>query len=163
MPSSLAFATLFAVDVQAFVTCSGSSKLCLFGLSSIRDERLHRMFRAGKVNILFPDQTDKADEGNWFKLLVLHQNHARHGPTNHIPESFLHPNLDLVIWGHEHEAMDKPIYNPSQDFYVLQPGSTVATSLAHGENAPKNSWIIHVRGDQFKVCLFVFPPKYCVS
>ena len=75
----------------------GSTKLCLFGLSSIRDERLHRMFRAGKVNILFPELSQQEkDAADWFHLMVLHQNHAKHGPTSHIPESFLHPNLDLV-------------------------------------------------------------------
>ena len=91
---------------------AGRTKLCLFGLSSIRDERLHRMFVAGKVNIVFPQQQqdeaqikDADEDSDWFNLFVLHQNHVRHGPTNHIPESFLHPNLHLVVWGHEHEVL----------------------------------------------------------
>ncbi|XP_075241781.1 uncharacterized protein LOC142336755 [Convolutriloba macropyga] len=136
---------------SSFPWANSSTKLCLFGLSSIRDERLHRMFRAGKVNILFPELSQQEkDSADWFHLMVLHQNHAKHGPTSHIPESFLHPNLDLIVWGHEHEAMERPVHNPTQDFYVLQPGSSVATSLSPGEAAPKNSWLVHIRGDKFK-------------
>ena len=47
--------------------------------------------------------------------------------------------------------MERPVHNPTQDFYVLQPGSSVATSLSPGEAAPKNSWLVHIRGDKFKV------------
>ena len=40
-----------------------------------------------------------------------------------------------------------------QDFYVLQPGSTVATSLSQSEVSRKNAWIVHVKGSQFKVSI----------
>lgn len=48
----------------------GNTKLALYGLGSCRDERLHRMFRRGKVKFLRP-----SEEGDqWFNVLVLHQN-----------------------------------------------------------------------------------------
>ena len=48
----------------------GNAKLALYGLGSCRDERLHRMFRRGKVKFLRP-----SEEGDqWFNVLVLHQN-----------------------------------------------------------------------------------------
>lgn len=64
-------------------------------------------------------------------------NSSKHGQTNYIPESFLPEFLDLVIWGHEHECLIDPAYSPQQDFYVSQPGSSIATSLSEGEAIPK--------------------------
>ena len=43
----------------------------------------------------------------------------------------------MVIWGHEHECLIDPVYNAEQGFYVVQPGSSVATSLCEGEAEPK--------------------------
>jgi len=43
----------------------------------------------------------------------------------------------MVIWGHEHECLIDPVYNAEQGFYVVQPGSSVATSLSQGETVPK--------------------------
>lgn len=60
-----------------------------------------------------------------------------HGHKNFIPESFLDQFIDLVLWGHEHECIIEPAYNPEQDFYVTQPGSSVATSLSEGESKTK--------------------------
>jgi double-strand break repair protein MRE11 len=136
------------IDISPLILKKGSTKLCLFGLGAVRDERLHMMFQRDKVKMLYPRECE--GDPTWFKLLVLHQNHSKHGATNYIPESFLDPALDLVIWGHEHEAKDRPQHNPTQDFYVLQPGSSVATSLCDGESAPKKSWIIKIHGEQFK-------------
>ena len=51
--------------------------------------------------------------------------------------------------------MEGPIHNAMQDFYVLQPGSTVATSLSQSEVSRKNAWIVHVKGSQFKVSIAV--------
>ena len=42
-----------------------------------------------------------------------------------------------VIWGHEHECLIKPQQSAIAEFYVCQPGSTVATSLIEGESKPK--------------------------
>lgn len=81
------------------------SKLALYGLSSVKDERLHRLFREGKVQMLRPAE----DTEEWFNLLVLHQNRAKHGgPTNYIPEHFIEGFVDLVLWGHEHECRLTP-------------------------------------------------------
>ena len=48
----------------------GTTRLALYGLGSCRDERLHRMFRKGRVKFLRPSE----EEGDWFNVLVLHQN-----------------------------------------------------------------------------------------
>lgn len=39
------------VTVQPLVISKGDTKLALFGLSHIRDERLSRLFKGGEVNI----------------------------------------------------------------------------------------------------------------
>ena len=57
--------------------------------------------------------------------------------TAYLPENFIQSFFDMVIWGHEHECLIDPVYNAEQGFYVVQPGSSVATSLCEGEAVPK--------------------------
>jgi double-strand break repair protein MRE11 len=59
--------------------------------------------------------------------------------------------MDLVVWGHEHECLIEPRYNAEQGFHVMQPGSSVATSLMPGEAVPKHVAILKVTGKEFKV------------
>lgn len=58
--------------------------------------------------------------------------------------------MNLVIWGHEHECVIQPRLNPEMGFYVMQPGSSVATSLAPGEAVTKHVAILSITGKQFK-------------
>ena len=44
--------------------------MALFGLGSIRDERLHRTWR--KKNVVFQRPADNPDD--WFNLFCIHQN-----------------------------------------------------------------------------------------
>lgn len=71
--------------------------------------------------------------------------------TGYLPENFLPEFLDLVVWGHEHECLIDPKYNPEMNFHVMQPGSSVATSLMPGEAVPKHVAILSVTGRDFKV------------
>jgi len=111
----------------------GTTKLALYGLSNVRDERLHRSFKSGKVKFMRP--VELQDE--WFNLLAVHQNHTAHTETNYLPESFLQDFFDLIVWGHEHECLIDPVFNPVQNFHVIQPGSSVATSLVPAEAVQK--------------------------
>lgn len=54
----------------------GRSRLSLYGLGSIRDERLHRTFLKNKVTFLKPPTTGVEDD--WFHLMVIHQNRLFH-------------------------------------------------------------------------------------
>ena len=47
----------------------GETKLALYGLGCIRDERLHRLFEHRKVQILQP----RDDPSSWFKIFTIHQ------------------------------------------------------------------------------------------
>ncbi|KAJ7320090.1 hypothetical protein JRQ81_019601 [Phrynocephalus forsythii] len=121
------------IDVSPVLLQKGNSKMALYGLGSIPDERLYRMFLNKQVTMLRP----KEDGDSWFNLFVIHQNRSKHGATNYIPEQFLDDFIDLVIWGHEHECKISPTRNEQQLFYVSQPGSSVVTSLSPGEAAKK--------------------------
>lgn len=132
-------------------------------MSNVRDERLFRTFRDGHVKFFQPG-TQKQD---WFNLMSVHQNqyvpfltldglmtdyhsHAHTG-TDYLPEEFLPDFLDMVIWGHEHECLIDPRYNPEKNFHVMQPGSSVATSLMPGEAVPKHIAVLSITGRDFKV------------
>ncbi len=69
----------------------------------------------------------------------------------YLPENFLPDFLDLVIWGHEHECLIDPSHNPETNFAVIQPGSSVATSLMPGETVPKHVAVLSITGRDYKV------------
>ena len=67
------------------------------------------------------------------------------------PENVLPDWLNLIVWGHEHECLIDPSQNPETGFHVMQPGSSVATSLVPGEAVQKHVAIVSVTGRDFKV------------
>ncbi|XP_077969639.1 double-strand break repair protein MRE11-like isoform X2 [Styela clava] len=138
--------SLEKIEISPVLLQKGSTKLALYGLGSIRDERLHRIFLKKNVKFLRP----KENTDEWFNIMTIHQNRAKHGQTNYIPEQFLDEFFDLVIWGHEHECMGTMQWNSIQNFFVLQPGSTVATSLTAGESKQKHVTLLHIRGKDMK-------------
>lgn len=135
------------ITVTPVLLRKGQTKIALYGISNVRDERLYRTFRDSKVKFLRPsEQTD-----DWFNIICVHQNHTSHTETNYLPEGFLPDFIDLVIWGHEHECRIDPITNPQHGFQVLQPGSSVATSLSEAEAVPKYVGMLKVRGKSCKL------------
>ncbi|KAK9763849.1 meiotic recombination [Basidiobolus ranarum] len=135
------------ITISPILLRKGNSRLALYGLGNIRDERLHRTFIQKKVKILRPRKSSDV----WFNLMVLHQNRIAHGATNYIPESFLDEFLDLILWGHEHECLIDPTMNQQQQFYITQPGSSVATSLCEGESQPKHVAILNICNNEFEM------------
>ncbi len=59
--------------------------------------------------------------------------------------------MNLIVWGHEHECIINPRFNPEMSFHVMQPGSSVATSLVPGEAVPKHVAVLSITGRDFKV------------
>ncbi|KAF2002889.1 DNA repair exonuclease [Amniculicola lignicola CBS 123094] len=133
------------VAVKPVLLQKGRTKLALYGMSNIRDERLHRSFRDGRVTFFQP--ATQKDE--WFNLMSVHQNHHAYTENGYLPESFLPEFMDLVVWGHEHECLIDPRYNPEMGFHVMQPGSSVATSLSPSEAVPKHVAILSITGREF--------------
>lgn len=134
------------IDIEPLCFQKGTTKLALYGLSNVRDERLHRTFRAKDVEFHQPSVQKK----DWYNIAVVHQNHAAHTSTSYLPENFLASFLDLVVWGHEHECLIEPRTNAEMNFKVMQPGSSVATSLAPGEAVPKHVAILSITGREMK-------------
>ncbi|XP_044723757.1 mre11 DNA-binding presumed domain-containing protein [Hirsutella rhossiliensis] len=135
------------IEAKPILLQKGLTKLALFGLSNVRDERMFRTFRDHKVKWFRPN----VQTGDWFNLLAVHQNHHAHTATSYLPENVLPDWLDLVVWGHEHECVIDPTQNPETGFHVMQPGSSVATSLVPGEAVQKNVAILSVTGKDFSV------------
>lgn len=92
----------------------------------------------------------QSDQANWFNLLVLHQNRVARGNVARIPEEAVPSFFDLVLWGHEHNAIATPDWNVSQRFYVIQPGSTISTSLDEHERGFKYCGLLEVRNKNFR-------------
>ena len=57
--------------------------------------------------------------------------------------------LDLVVWGHEPDCQVTPEESLRGDFYVVQPGSSVATQLTPGETTVKHVAVIDIRLGHF--------------
>ncbi|EHY59281.1 Double-strand break repair protein mus-23 [Exophiala dermatitidis] len=134
------------IEVKPVLLQKGRTKLALYGLSNVRDERLYRTFRNNKVKFHRPS-TQMED---WYNIIAVHQNHHAYTETSYLPENFLPGFLDLVIWGHEHECLIEPRLNPEMNFQVMQPGSSVATSLIPGEAVPKRVAIVTITGREMK-------------
>lgn len=119
----------------------GATKLALYGIGHVRDERLARCFERKDVKVARP--VEQRDE--WFSLLALHQNRLPRGAginaKGYIKESQLPSCVDLVVWGHEHECcigggMGALAESVEHEFVVLQVCSpaalaTSARALSH--------------------------------
>ena len=126
-----------------------TTKVAIYGLGSIRDERLNRMFSQKKVKFVLPKQ----EQDQWFNIFMIHQNREQkgRGAKNCVLESMLPDFLDMVIWGHEHECIIDPVESLKQDYHVTQPGSSVATSLVEGEARTKHVGLLEIRGESFRM------------
>ncbi|KAG9508578.1 Double-strand break repair protein MRE11 [Fragariocoptes setiger] len=131
------------ITISPLVLKKGEIKVAIYGLGFLPDALLKRKWERNQVHFATPPE-------NSFTVLVLHQNTNCHGSTSssYIKDEVVPEFFSLVIRGHEHDALD-PIKMMSRDQIVFQPGSTVATSLGHGEALPKRVGIVHVRKSLF--------------
>ena len=58
------------IQIKPVLLQKGRTKLALYGMSNVRDERLFRTFRDGKVKFFQPGQ----QKSDWFNLMSVHQN-----------------------------------------------------------------------------------------
>jgi len=141
------YSSLEKIEISPLLMQKGKTKLALYGLGAIKDERLHHMFRNKNITMLRP----RENKDDWVNVFVIHQNRSKHGETNYIPEQFLDDFLDLVIWGHEHECRITPTSNGVNKFLVSQPGSSIATSLSEGETKDKHVGLLLIHGTEWKI------------
>lgn len=151
------------IQMAPILLQKGRTALALYGLGNIRDEVLYQTW-AKERNVKWlspmPNPADRDrqrhlpdtdaggdDDLRWFNLLVLHQNRVTRGISRGISETLLPPWLDYVVWGHEHDSIpDLTLTSPP----VVQPGSTVATSLSAGESKQKHAILLEVYRGKLK-------------
>lgn len=139
--------SLEEVIIDPILLKKGGTQLAIYGLSHIHDNRLSRLFRDTKVFMNVPEEKS----GDWFNVMVLHQNRVDRGPKNFIPEEILPNNIDFVLWGHEHDCRVEPENIPGKDFVISQPGSSVATSLSEGEAIKKHIAVLNVWQGKYRL------------
>ncbi|EER18885.1 meiotic recombination repair protein, putative [Perkinsus marinus ATCC 50983] len=137
------------IVIRPILIQKGETKLALYGLGNMRDERLNRAIDAGKVRFeIPPGRGGSESESEYFSVMLVHQNRYK-GVAGGVPGSSSLQNsqlpgfLDLVVWGHEHESIIDPV-ETAQGFSVLQPGSSVQTSLSAGESLPKHIFLLEL-------------------
>jgi double-strand break repair protein MRE11 len=95
------------IKINPVLMQKGSTKVALYGLGSMRDERLNRMWRGkdgSSLSFTKPQQGD-GDEKKWFNIFALHQNRDYgRGSSNCVKEDMIPDWMDFVCWGHEHEC-----------------------------------------------------------
>lgn len=139
------------ITLHPILIQKGTTKVALYGLGNIRDERLNRMFQTPHaVRWLRPETQEDSHLSDWFNILILHQNRVKSNPKNAVNEHFLPRFLDFVIWGHEHECLIDPEEVAGMGFHLTQPGSSVATSLIDGEAKPKHVLLLEIKGSQYR-------------
>ena len=71
------------IEIAPLLMRKGATKLALYGLGNIRDERLFQTWKKDKkVKWLRPEQSEK----EWFNMFVLHQNRIAHDAKKCIHE-----------------------------------------------------------------------------
>eukprot|EP01053_Blabericola_migrator_P005061 Blabericola_migrator_1__5060@NODE_2620_length_2528_cov_21_982527_g1642_i0_p1_GENE_NODE_2620_length_2528_cov_21_982527_g1642_i0NODE_2620_length_2528_cov_21_982527_g1642_i0_p1_ORF_typecomplete_len648_score123_66Mre11_DNA_bind/PF04152_14/4e23Mre11_DNA_bind/PF04152_14/3_3e03Metallophos/PF00149_28/3_6e12Metallophos_2/PF12850_7/0_00011Metallophos_2/PF12850_7/8_2e03_NODE_2620_length_2528_cov_21_982527_g1642_i01672110 len=139
------------IELRPLLLHKGANKIALYGLGHIRDERMNRIFSSKKIKFQAPPEP-----ADYFSILLFHQNrykgNAGGAPAkNCIHEEMLPSFIDLVIWGHEHDCqidVQACLNGPS---FIMQPGSTVVTSLSLGESIPKRNGVLLVKGKKLRL------------
>ncbi|KAH9818060.1 double-strand break repair protein MRE11 [Melampsora americana] len=135
------------LHIQPILLQKGTTRLAMYGIGNIRDERFHYEMRSNRIRMSRP--AEYRDE--WFNLMLVHQNRVAHGPKNSVPENGFGREINLVIWGHEHDCLIEPYMIPEKGYYISQPGSSIATSLARGESLQKKVGVLEIQGHDFAI------------
>ena len=94
------------IEVVPILLRKGSTKIALYGIGNMKDERLNMAFENKKIKFKRPLK----DKDQWFNILVLHQNkykgmHLGVSRRNSITEGMIPKFFHLVVWAHEHESI----------------------------------------------------------
>ncbi|KAJ9119094.1 hypothetical protein QFC22_003585 [Naganishia vaughanmartiniae] len=136
------------MQIKPVLLQKGKTRLAMYGVGNIKDARMHYELRSNRVRMFMPEEDE---DSKWFNMLLIHQNRVKHGPQNSVPEGMFDDSIDLVVWGHEHDCRIEPEGVPRKNYWITQPGSSVATSLSQGESIQKKVGILSIQGDQFDI------------
>lgn len=148
------------IRIKPLLLRKGDTHLAMYGVGNVRDARMHYELRSNRVKMFMPEGGEVKEE-DWFNMLLVHQNRyfssacsspassrgqtrdladgdrVKHGPQQSVPEGMFDDSIKLVVWGHEHDCRIMPESVEGKNYYITQPGSSVATSLAYGESIKK--------------------------
>ncbi|GAA5890007.1 hypothetical protein JCM6882_009196 [Rhodosporidiobolus microsporus] len=136
------------LKVKPVLLQKGDTKIALYGMGNIRDDRFMFELTNRRINMYRPAE----DAEEWFNIVLVHQNRVAHGPNNSVPDEAFGEEANLVIWGHEHDCISeaRPVPVTGRPYYISQPGSSIATSLAKGEAIPKHVGLLKIQGKEFE-------------
>lgn len=83
------------IEIVPILLEKGRTKLAIYGLGAIKDERLYNMFEKGLVQFVRPAEQPE----DWFNIFLIHQNRSAHSKKNYIPGRLTKRNF-LSILGH---------------------------------------------------------------
>ncbi|EJD05327.1 DNA repair exonuclease [Fomitiporia mediterranea MF3/22] len=146
LPTTDAEAQTAGIAVKPVLLKKGDTRLGLYGIGNVKDARMHFELRSNRVRMFMP-----RDKQEWFNILLLHQNRVKRGPQEAVPEGMFDDSINLVVWGHEHDCRIIPEPVAGKQYYITQPGSSVATSLADGESLEKHVALLKILGTEFKL------------
>ena len=69
LPTSDAEAQETGIAVRPVLLQKGKTRLGLYGIGNVKDQRMHFELRSNRVRMYMPRDKDK-----WFNILLLHQN-----------------------------------------------------------------------------------------
>lgn len=129
-------------------TARGKIGIALYGLGNCEHQKLGRVFRERKYKIRKPDDYNEVE---YTSIMVMHQNRYKGkgkgaSRKNCIEFEILPKEIDLYIWGHEHDCYTEFESIHAGESFVYQPGSSVATSLTEGEAKAKHYGILRWDG-----------------
>ena len=83
-----------SIKISPVLIQKGETNVALYGMGSMRDERLNRMWQGKKVKFLRPELggggDDEDEENRWFNIFTLHQNRdLGRGSKNCVHESMI--------------------------------------------------------------------------
>ncbi|KIY62380.1 DNA repair exonuclease, partial [Cylindrobasidium torrendii FP15055 ss-10] len=146
LPMSDVDAPTTGIAVRPVLLRKGNTYVGMYGIGNVKDQRMHFELRSNRVRMFMPKNKDE-----WFNILLLHQNRVKHGPQESVPEGMFDDSINLVIWGHEHDCRILPEPVAGKNYYISQPGSSVATSLADGEALEKHVALLKIQGKDFQM------------
>lgn len=135
------------IKIKPALLEKGATRLAMFGLGNIHDERLAMELRMRRVRLYQPIE----EPDSYFNMLVLHQNRVCHNPKAVVPEGIFDDSLHLIVWGHEHEQRADPEPVPDKAYRICQPGSTVVTALSKGEDKAKSVVILKIHKRDYEI------------
>ena len=59
------------IAIKPVMLRKGNSKLAMYGIGNVKDQRLHYELRSNRVRMFMPK-----DKKNWFNILLIHQNRS---------------------------------------------------------------------------------------